>query len=583
MGSEQGKRALIVVRLSRVTEASTSLERQEEACRKYCADKGFSVVGVAADPGVSAAVGPFDRPDLKKWFATPEAFDVIVVYRMDRLVRRMMDLAAVLNWADANQITLDSATEDFNAIGGSLGHVMATMITAVAEMELEAISTRNASASTHNIRKGKWRGGIPPWGYVPERDEEGAWRLVQDPVQVAVIHEVVRRVLPPKREPLRVIAHDLTRRGVLTPKDRFAQVRGRKTAGYAWHSGPLKRGLISPTLLGQIVTRDPILKQDGSPLRDAQGNRVLGDEFVVTDEAGAPVIRAKPIVDTTTFRRVAAELATRENRREPTVRSNSLLRQVLKCAVCGRPAYRLKGGTGRRPRYRCASAQYRETCGNRTVDLAWADEQVEQKVLDALGPMELTQRVWEPGNDVSEELDDVGERLDHMTGLLGAQKPGTRQAERLAAAVDALAEQEEKLRAQKVVLPHWRYEPTGQTVAQWWEGAGPEERGSWLREHGVTATWQSHTEGGRVNDKGKTVGGRTVLDSFVVDLGEPDLDAADLPEPIAEQARLVREGWAAEHGGPAIATALAQAWWKEGREDPAAVAERLLDEQHGKK
>ena len=61
-------------------------------------------------------------------------------------------------------------------------------------MELAAIATRNHAAFTHNFRAGKWRGGVPPWGYRPER-VEGEWRLVQDSEQVEVIHEVVKRVL----------------------------------------------------------------------------------------------------------------------------------------------------------------------------------------------------------------------------------------------------------------------------------------------------------------------------------------------------------------------------------------------------
>jgi site-specific DNA recombinase len=120
----------------------------------------------------------------------------------------------------------------------------------VAELELAAISERNASAFRHNFSMGKYRGGIPPWGYIPQHDGD-EWRLIQDPEQVVVIREVVERVL--KGEPLRAVAHDLTSRGVLTPKDRFAQVRGREVVGYEWHSGPLKRALTSHTLLGRVV------------------------------------------------------------------------------------------------------------------------------------------------------------------------------------------------------------------------------------------------------------------------------------------------------------------------------------------
>ena len=118
----------------------------------------------------------------------------------------------------------------------------------MAEMELAAISDRNRSAAQFNIRRGAYRGGVPPWGYLPEQDTEGVWRLVQDPQQVRVIEEVVRRVLD--GEPLRPVAHDLTERGVLTPRDIFAAHRGREPKGFGWHSAGLKRALTSETLLG---------------------------------------------------------------------------------------------------------------------------------------------------------------------------------------------------------------------------------------------------------------------------------------------------------------------------------------------
>ena len=93
-----GKRALIVIRLSRVTDATTSPERPLDACRELCEQRGYEVVGVAEDLDVSAgATTPFNRPKLGPWLANRHnEFDVLVMYRMDRLVRRLLDLADVI-------------------------------------------------------------------------------------------------------------------------------------------------------------------------------------------------------------------------------------------------------------------------------------------------------------------------------------------------------------------------------------------------------------------------------------------------------------------------------------------------------
>ena len=85
------QRALIAVRLSRVTDATTSPERQLSTCRELCKQRGYEVVGVAEGLDVSAgSTSPFERPRLGDWLKNRLGeFDVIVFFRMDRIVRRL--------------------------------------------------------------------------------------------------------------------------------------------------------------------------------------------------------------------------------------------------------------------------------------------------------------------------------------------------------------------------------------------------------------------------------------------------------------------------------------------------------------
>ncbi|MGB3604386.1 MAG: recombinase family protein [Gordonia sp. (in: high G+C Gram-positive bacteria)] len=557
-----GKRALIVVRLSRVTDATTSPERQEQACRELCEQRGYDVVDVVEDLDVSAgATTPFTRPKLGPWLANRHnEFDVLVVYRMDRLVRRLLDLADVIRWGQAHDVAIVSATEAFLDLTAPFGDIVAMLVAKTAEMELEAISTRNASASRHNIRSGKWRGGIAPWGYVPEKDETGVWRLVQDPEQVAIIHEVVERVLA--GEPLRPIAADLTKRGVLTPKDRMSQIKGREIKHYGWASGRMKEQLTSRTLLGQIITRDPVVDAKGQSQRDAKGQRILGPEFVVTGDDGRPVVRAEPILTREIFDRVGAALRSREVDRTATTTSGLLLK-VLFCGVCGRPAYRLKGGPGRKPRYRCAYAQDKKgtagvsgPCDNRSVPLEWADDEVEAHVLDRVGSMERMTRIWFSGSDARGELAEIDELLGDLVDQLGtgAFKRGTPQRKRLDARIAALTERQESLRGQPIEASGWRYEGTGETVAEWWSRADQATRTAWLRDSGVRVTWLSHTEHGR-----------TKVDKFEIMMGAgPGLDGGALPGPIAAMAEArALGGWDAD-GWASIPEALAGRYWRDG-------------------
>lgn len=514
--------ALVVIRLSRVTDATTSPERQLKACKELCAQRGYNVVGVAEDLDVSAGkTTPFSRPQLGAWLKRPHDFDVIVVFRVDRIVRRLFDLADLIRWCQEHRIALVSATEAFIDLtpASPFGDIIALLVAKVAELELAAISERNRSAAQHNLRAGKYRGGPPPWGYLPQQDEDGRWGYVQDPEQVAVILEVVERVLA--GEPLRAIGHDLTERGVKTPRDRFAEVRGREVKGYAFHPGGLKRALTSPTLLGRVVVNE-------AP-KDAHTRA----EDLVRDDSGSPVVRAEPILTRDVFDRVGVELAGRENRKEPTVRTTSLLLGVIFCGVCGRAAYKLKGGKGRNPRYRCASAQYKNSCTNRSIPLAYAENELERRILQNLGSFERRRRVWFAGEDHTDELAEVNATLEDLADSIG--KPGftrgTPQRARLDARIEALSVRQAELSAAPTQSAGWRYEPTGVTVAEWWHNATLEERNVWLRQYGFRAVWRSHSEGTR-----------TVVDEFKLD-GDltMDLDADVLFGPMVDIMTALRD------------------------------------------
>jgi len=457
-------RALIVVRLSRVTDATTSPERQLQTCRELCSQRGYEVVGIAQDLDVSAgSTSPFDRPQLGDWLENRLGeFDVLVFYRMDRIVRRLLDLADLIRWCQNHSVAVISASETFLDLTAPFGDIIALLVAKVAEMELAAISERNSSAARYNIRAGKYRGGVPPWGYLPDKST-GEWRLVQDPDQVRVIREVVERVL--SGEPLRAVAHNLTARKVLTPRDQFARHQGREVRGYEWHSSGLKRSLTSETLLGYAVSGDtPVRADDGSP-----------------------VVRADPILTREVFDRLGVELADRENRKEPTKRSTGLLLQIVHCGVCGRPAYRLKGGEGRKPRYRCASAQYKERCGNKSIPMEYADGMVESILLGMLGESERLERVWDSGSDNSAELAEIDATLSDLVGLLGSRefRAGTPQRVKLNHRITELAARQEKLSSEAVKPAGWTWKPTGEKFADWWSGQDITARNVWLRSMNV--------------------------------------------------------------------------------------------------
>ena len=206
--------------------------------------------------------------------------------------------------------------------------------------------------------------------------------------------------------------------------------------------------------------------------------------------------RAEPILTREVFDRVGVELADRANRKEPTKRTSALLLRVLYCDVCGRPAYQLKGGQGRSARYRCASAQYKSTCGNGTVVKSTLDELVESTVLDLLGSSERMSRVWEAGEDHAAELADLDVTLTDLAGQigLGVYRAGTPQRVVLAARITELSHRRDELAAITTQPAGWAWKPTGETFADWWEQQSVQEKNIYLRSMGVAVRFDKRDE-----------------------------------------------------------------------------------------
>jgi site-specific DNA recombinase len=125
---------------------------------------GYEEVGVASDLDVGGAIDPTNRkkrPNLSRWLAgehlddngNPVPFDVVIAYRVDRLTRSIRHLRRLVDWAEDNDKLIVSATEPHFDMTSPFSAVLIALIGTVAEMELSAISERNASAAQHNIRE----------------------------------------------------------------------------------------------------------------------------------------------------------------------------------------------------------------------------------------------------------------------------------------------------------------------------------------------------------------------------------------------------------------------------------------------
>jgi site-specific DNA recombinase len=159
-----------------------SLHAQREACESYIASQrseGWVLVRDQYDDG-GISGGTLERPGLKRLLADIEdgLVDVVVVYKIDRLSRSLMDFSKLVEVFDRNGVTFVSVTQSFNTTT-SMGRLTLNILLSFAQFEREVTAERIRDKVRASRMKGMWMGGVPPYGYRVENrklvvEEEGA-------------------------------------------------------------------------------------------------------------------------------------------------------------------------------------------------------------------------------------------------------------------------------------------------------------------------------------------------------------------------------------------------------------------------
>src|SRR6185312_8613762 len=110
--------------------------------------------------------GNMDRPAMRRLMADIEAGNIncVVVYKVDRLSRSLLDFARMMETFDKHRVSFVSVTQQFNT-ANSMGRLMQNVLLSFAQFEREIISERTRDKIAAARRKGKWSGGMPILGY----------------------------------------------------------------------------------------------------------------------------------------------------------------------------------------------------------------------------------------------------------------------------------------------------------------------------------------------------------------------------------------------------------------------------------
>ncbi|MCM3030341.1 recombinase family protein [Niallia sp. MER 6] len=141
-----------------------SIESQKEHCISFTKSQKWLLYDTYVEEGVSAK--NLNRPAIQALIADAKErkFEVVVFYKLDRLVRSVRDLDDLLKLFDENNIAIRSVTEPFDTTT-AIGRFLITLVAAIAQWERETISERVVVNMTKKAMLGERNGGKPPFGY----------------------------------------------------------------------------------------------------------------------------------------------------------------------------------------------------------------------------------------------------------------------------------------------------------------------------------------------------------------------------------------------------------------------------------
>ncbi|MET2829328.1 recombinase family protein [Mesorhizobium shangrilense] len=145
-----------------------SLDAQREACVAYISSQvglGWKLIPDHYDDG-GISGGTLERPALQRLLqdVRDRRIDVVVVYKIDRLTRSLMDFAKIVEIFDASHVSFVSVTQAFNTTS-SMGRLTLNVLLAFAQFEREVTAERIRDKIAASRRKGMWMGGRVPLGY----------------------------------------------------------------------------------------------------------------------------------------------------------------------------------------------------------------------------------------------------------------------------------------------------------------------------------------------------------------------------------------------------------------------------------
>ena len=224
-----------------------SLQNQEESCKAYIlsqAFNGWEYTKTYSDGGISG--GTMDRPGLQALLNDIREghIQVVVVYKVDRLSRSIIDFHKMMQEFDKYGCNFVSITQSFDT-SNSMGKLTLNMLLSFAQFEREVSAERVRDKIAASKAKGLLMGGAPPLGYdVNER------QLSVNEREAGIVRLIFQKYI--ETENMFAVAEYLNEQGFCTKKW-VAKRSKREHGGGQFYKSNVQRILTNQLYIGKIA------------------------------------------------------------------------------------------------------------------------------------------------------------------------------------------------------------------------------------------------------------------------------------------------------------------------------------------
>jgi site-specific DNA recombinase len=270
-----------------------SLDAQRERLAAYIRSQPYWVAGPEYCDEFSGA--RTDRPGLQQALTAAQAggFDILLVYRVDRLARSLTVLTAVLDSLAVAGVGLRSVTEPIDT-SSSVGRLLLQMLGVFAQFEREVIIDRVICGMERKAAVGGWTGGTLPYGYLVDHRAE---RLLPHTDEAPVVGSIFAAYAAAAYG-TRTIATQLNARGLRTRSGRpwTGQAVGRLLSNRTYlGEGPSATSPLPARIHPWSVNRPSTRSSTSSPSARGTGRALRQAPATTCSAVSSSAPRAAPI------------------------------------------------------------------------------------------------------------------------------------------------------------------------------------------------------------------------------------------------------------------------------------------------